>query len=231
MSTNFLDDLAKEAETINMDAVPTEEGSARLRKAAMELVAANNEVARLEAELKTTKELFNTLSNRTIPDIMLEIGQDVIGLPDVGETGVDIISTQYVHANIRSDWDEERRAAAFSLLDRKGAGDMIRNILTMQFSKGENEKVKAFLLAIEDERFGDLMREYAENNINHFELPPVHVEMGVPWNTLTSYVKKEHSQGTLRELWMDEVDPVIDPVEVLGATIGTVAKIKVRKAK
>lgn len=229
--SNFLDELSAEAEQLNLESVPTEEGSARLRTAAMKMVELDAEVSSIEKTLSERKAELNTLANRTIPDIMLEIGQDVIGLPDVGENGVDIVSSPYVHANIRSDWEEPRREAAFSLLDRKGAGDMIRNIVTMQFSKGENEKVKAFLAALEDERFEELMREKAEGKVNHFELPPVGVEMTVPWNTLTSYVKKEHSQGTLRELWMDEVDPPIDPVEVLGATIGTVAKIKPRKGK
>lgn len=232
--SNFLDDLAREAQAVDLEVVPTEEGSARLRKAALEMYETERAIAELEKQVKDKKARLTELSQRTVPDIMAEIGQDTIGLPDAGEHGVDIISSPYYHANISKDWEEDRRQAAFALLERKGAGDLIRNLITLSFTRGEHDKVQVFLATLDDERFEELMREHAAEmdvRINDFSLPAPAVELTVPWNTLTAYVKEQHIAGTLHELWMQEEEPPIDPVDTLGATIGVVAKIKPRKAK
>lgn len=231
---NFLDELMAEASSIDLTTVPTEQASALLRDACQKLYDSTQELKALEAQVSAKKKDINQLESRTIPDIMMSIGQDKIGLPDAGEHGVDIELKPYHHANIANDWDDERRAAAFNVLERNGDGDLIRNVITMSFTKGENEKVKAFLSSIDDVRFEELMREKATEAgalINHFELPPADIKMTVPWNTLTSYVKEQDTKGTLFREWMTQAEPPVDPVEALGATIGHVAKIKPRKGK
>lgn len=231
-SSDFLSELAAEAGEINASAVPTEEGSIRLRKLAVEMVEAERDIARMEREILDRKERFNRLRQKELPDLMVELRQDKIGLPDAGPYGADITMAPYYHANIANDWEPERRQAAFDMLDRKGDGDLVKNVLTMQFPRGQDFTVKAFVTVIDSQEFWKMLGDEvlkAGGNSGDMELPGPAVEKTVPWNTLTAYVKEQVEQGTLHEEWMAESDPVVDPIAVLGATVGTVAKIKFRK--
>lgn len=229
--SDFFDELMDEAASIDLSSVPSEKASMMLRDAAQSMFDMSVEVKALEQQLADKKKKLYHLEHKAIPDIMQQIGQDKIGLPDAGENGVDIELKPYYHANISSNWDEDRRKKAFDLLEKNGDGDLIRNVVIFSFTKGENEKVKAFLTIINDGRFYELLKEQLGEGVNDLEIPSPRVEQSIPWNTLTSYVKEQDSKGNLHRLWMSETEPTVDPVEVLGATIGFVAKIKLRKAK
>lgn len=229
MSDDFLSQLEADAEGVDLSSAPSDRDASRLSKLGQELWEQDLLVRKLESELEHAKKERTRLAHKDLPALMEEIGQDRIGLPKAGEFGVDLVAEPYVHANISKDWDDERRLAAFNLLDRKGDGALIKNVMTFQFDRGDHEKVKAFLDVIDSDDFAELMRERLGDGVNDILPPPPALEMTVPWNTLTSYVKAQHSAGTLHESWMAEEDPPIDPLETLGATVGTVVKIKPRK--
>lgn len=219
--SDLMAQLAAEAADVDMSSVPTEEGMASLRKMAMELVATDARVVQLERDLEAAKQRRLALAHREMPDLMARVGQDRIGLPDAGEHGVDIVSEFYAKASISAEWDPDRIQAGFDHLDELGAGDLIKNVVSLQFNRGDHEMVKAFLAALRTDEFADLVRRSTNEDVA-FELPDPDVKMSVPWNTLTSFVKEWQGREH------DEEDPVMD-LEKLGATVGIIVKIKPRK--
>jgi len=224
---DFLQQLAAEAAR-QPTVAPTEQGSAQLRALAVELVDVEASISELEAELSAKNQRRNDLRHRLIPDKMTEVGQDRMGLPGFGDHGADLVSEPYYHANVAADWEPERRDAAFELLDRMDAGDIVKTVVSLSFPRGTDGLASAFRDAIRDPKFETLLREHAEG-VNDFELPPVETAKSVPWGTLTAFVREQHRKGRLFQTWM--TDAGIDPRVVLGATIGVVAKIKYRKEK
>jgi len=227
--SDFMAQLAAEAADVDLSTVPTEEGMTRLRQLGEELVETDRKIREAEAQVKTLTERRMALAHREMPDLMAEIGQDRIGLPNAGEHGVDLVSEPYAKASISAEWEAERIAAAFEHLELLGAGDLIKNVVSLQFNRGDHEQVQGFLAALRTEEFTtivlDVLRERQPEGTNEdvaFDLPHPDVKMSVPWNTLTSYVKEWVSRDH------DETDPVMD-LEKLGAVVGTIVKIKPRK--
>lgn len=215
-----------EAEAADLSVIPSEEKSARLRELGMELVSVDLEIARMERDLQSKKERRLALMHREMPDVMMDMGQDVIGLPDAGENGVDLELRPYFKAGISAEWDEERRREGFDHLVELGGASLIRNTVTLAFDRGDHEKVEVVKAALRSDEFLELLQTMAPQVVGRddltFEIPPPEVGMVVPWNTLTSFVREWHGASH------DESDPVMD-LEKLGATVGHVVKIKPRK--
>lgn len=208
--SDFLSEL--ESEAADMSAVPSDEGLARLRKAAEELVAAEADARRLERELKDKNKEVLELRHERVPSIMDEIGQDRIGLPNAGEYGADLVLEPYYKANIAADWEPEKKQAAFDHLEELGAADLLRSQLTVSAGAGDMEKMR---------RVRDRIRQIlAEEDV---EGGVVELSLGVPWNTLTSFVREWSERGHAED------EPVLQP-DRIGATIGRVAKVKPRRA-
>ena len=151
----------------------------------------------LEERVSLSKERINQLKHKTIVDKMDEIGINKIGIDAEGNLPrYDIETGPYYHANIAEGWEEERKAAAYTWLEKNKHGDLIKATYSIQFGRGEAKLRKAFESLLKKSK-----TEYA-------------VKLGVPWNTLTSFVKEQI-----------EVKKVTPPLEVLGATVGRVAKV------
>lgn len=209
-SDDFMREL--EAEAADVSSVPTEGDTARLRTLAAELVATEREMMELERLMKERSARRNELRHKEIPDIMAEINQDSMGLPDVGEFGADLVSEPYYHANIAADWDEERRTSGFEHLEELGGGDVVRSTITVQAGRGDLEPMRRVL-----NRVRQIM---AEENVDGSAT----LSLSVPWNTLTAFVK---------EWWSRSHGPEEVPMDKdrIGATVGVIAKIKMRKGK
>lgn len=188
-------------ETIDMSSLASDEKLARAREMATELVRLDALVETTETELSSLKEQRLELMRKGIPDLFESIGIDKIGVPSAS---VDVVVAPYYHANIASDWPEERRTAAFEWLEREGHGDIVKATLQVVFRRDE------LPLARELE---ELIRTAWGSANSH----PPQIEMNVSWNTLTSLVREQAEAG-------EEI-----PLETLGATIGRQAKIKKRK--
>lgn len=155
----------------------------------------------MEERLKVLKKEREELARREIPEFFDgTLHTDKIGVP---EAGVDVVVEPYYHANIRSDWSELDRQAGFQYLEKKGHGDVVSVVLTVEFGRRELALARELEEMIRRSRFGN-------------EHPPK-LEMSVPWATLTALVKKEVESGRTLDL------------SVLGATVGRTAKIKKRK--
>lgn len=176
----------------------------RLATLAKEYVDTSALVERLEEDLKAAKVRKYELETRDLVDLMTDIGLTVTGVDDV-----QITVEKKCHANIGSEWDDERKLKAFEHLRQIGGEDLIKNTLSVSAGRGSYEAMRQMV-----NRIRQMLAEY--------ELEAeVSLKPSVAWNTLTSFVKSVVDAG----------EKPVD-LEALGATYQSVAKIaKPKKRK
>lgn len=199
MADDLMEQLA--AEAAEQLPVPTDEGMARARRAAQEMVNLESEVESLEEQLKARKVRLWDVKTKELPDLFGELGIDSLGLQEVE---LDLVIVPYYKANISADWPEEQREAAFQYLEEIGGGDIVNNTVTVVFPKGHYDELREWMERVQGLNF-------------EFDPPEMVEAKMVPWNTLTAFVKEQVQKGTVLEL------------DKLGATVATIAKIKKRK--
>lgn len=142
----------------------------------------------LEEKLKTEKKLLLKLSDEDLPAILDELGLQSFKLEDGSE--VTVKSTY--GATIRVD-DREQ---AYDWLRQNEYDDIIKNTVSVQFGRGEDEKAKEF-------------KELAENNrYAADQKTEIHPQ------TLRAFIKERVEAG-------DEF-----PMQLFGAWVGRRASIK-----
>lgn len=209
---NPFDEMAQEA-AVDASRLPSDSGARRLATMGRRMVELEVLIKDLEAQTKRANMELWDLKTRDMPDLMAEIGQDRVGIPgdpsNPDDPGYDVVLTTRTHANIGSDWEEERRDAAFEHLDELGAGDIVRNSVTVSFGKGQAEQREEWLEKV--------------RGLNLSFDPPELVETRtVPWNTLTAWIREQLQRGRTE-------DQVQIDLPKLGATHGAYADIKRRK--
>lgn len=200
MDEDVLSRFAEEAES---DA-PSDEEIESVRALCAELVRKQRQADEIQEQLRQVNKEIWELKTKTIPDLAVERGIDSMGLADYG---VDVVVEPYYKANISADWPEEQRARAFEHLEELGVGDIVRTRVEYTLGKDSLELAHAM----------DEIIRSAAAQIGADEIPTPEIGMSVPWNTLTSTVKDLSKKGVAMDL------------EVLGATVGNIAKIKERK--
>lgn len=205
---------------------PAEDSLERVRVILRTARDKDREVNDLETRLKEVKAQVLELKQKTLPDLYDEVGIDNLGLPAEGNLpAYDCKLENFYHANISADWEEEKRQAAFSYLDdltvaevipgkknkdgspatrqvSANAGDLIKTTYTVLLPRGNRKK------ALDVEK---ALQKLGVDIVSKLE---------VPWNTLTAWVKEQvEKHNTTPNL------------EVLGATVGRVVKLKERKDK
>ena len=145
-------------------------------------------IRHLEEKLKTEKKLLLKLSDEDLPAILDELGLQSFKLEDGSE--VTVKSTY--GATIRVD-DREQ---AYDWLREHEYDDIIKNTVSVQFGRGEDEKAKEF-------------KELAENNkYAADQKTEIHPQ------TLRAFIKERVEAG-------DEF-----PMQLFGAWVGRRASIK-----
>lgn len=221
---SIFDELA--AEAADLSAAPTDEQMAKLREKCVEMSEADQEVARLERELEAAKEKKNSLAHKELPDLFTQMGIDRFGLPDVGEFGADVILSPYFKASIPADWPDDRKKVAFDHLEEIGGGDLIKVEVKFLLGRGESELAR---------KIADTIAKWSE--IKGYDVPAPSIGQGVPWNSLTSFVKERHGYEKSESFGLaviqcaeqGETPPVQMNTEKLNATVGMVVKVKERK--
>lgn len=221
---SIFDELADEA--ADLSSAPTDEQMALLRDKCVEMTEADAEVSRLERELDAAKEKKNTLAHKELPDLFAQMGLDRFGLPDVGEFGADVILSPYFKASIPADWSDEQKKIAFDHLEEIGGGDLIKVEVKFLLGKGESELAR---------QLRDAVAQWAEHA--EVSIPEPNISQGVPWNSLTSFVKERYGREQGEEflsLVLQAAEegtpaPVSMDKDKLNATIGQVVKVKERK--
>lgn len=158
-------------------------------------------IANLEARLKDLQAEQNKRVFEDLPAMFQEIGIDRLGIEADGNLpAYDAALTPYYKASIPADWPQEKQDAAFNWLEKEGFGDLVKNTFVVQLGRG-------------DEKRAVRLRGLLEKAGFEFEN-----KRAVPWNTLTSFVKEQV-----------EVKQKTPNLEVIGATVGKIVKLKPRK--
>lgn len=155
---------------------------------AKQAISIENDIEDLEKVLSEKKEALRNLTEERIPDALKEIGMAKFEMTD----GSVIEVKPFYSASIPAD----RRGEAYEWLRAHGFDDIIKNTVSVQFGRGE------------DDAAGDLI-----NVIRKQGLLPEQAEK-IESQTLKAWVREMVEQGT--EF----------PSDLFGAYIGQKAKIK-----
>lgn len=159
------------------------------------------EIAGLEERLEVLGKEQNNRIHEELPALFQGIGIDRLGIGAEGNLpAYDAVLSPYYKANISADWPKERQDAGFDWLEKEGFGDLVKNTFVVQLGRGDEKKAKK-------------LRELLQKAGFEFEN-----KRAVPWNTLTSFVKEQV-----------EVKQKTPNLEVIGATVGKIVKLKPRK--
>jgi hypothetical protein len=171
-----------------------------IRAKAAELRGLEKERQDIEERLSRISERRKTITDKELVDLMDGAGVPSITLAAEGNLPEFTVAVgPYYHANIADDWPDEKRAKAFAWISRYHGG-MLRNTVTISFGKGSQKQQKALEGFLKKQKI-------AFSN-----------KFGVPWNTLTAFVKEQIEEHRKTP-----------PLALLGATVGRVAKIKKEK--
>lgn len=146
------------------------------------------EIEELDATISERKAQQRKLLEEVIPEALAEMGMKSFKMDD----GSSITIKDFYSASIK----EERREEAFLWLRENGYGDIIKNVVSMTFGRGEDELSKGAIAVL----------------TAHGYLPKQ--EENVHASTLKAWVKERVERG-------DEF-----PTETFGAYIGKKATIK-----
>lgn len=167
------------------------------------LTELGRELYAVDADIVATEKRVADLKERRKVLVMKELPDYLtkVSQDKIGlpEFGVDLVMENYYHANIQAEWPEEQRDAAFKYLEDGGNGDLIKITIEIAFSRKDYKKAAALAAKLEKEKFSPVLSK------------------GVAWNTLTAFVKEQIEGGKTLDL------------DVLGATVGRIVKIKKRK--
>lgn len=173
----------------------------KLRAAVREVRDLRRDEQDLTERLAQVKAQINEREGKTLPDLFTEAKVDHIGLEAEGNLpAYDAEMKPYYHANISAEWPMEQQQKGFDWLDENKFGDLIKSMYVVMVPRGARAKALEVEEALEK-----LGVEYE-------------VKLGVPWNTLTAWLKErvEKFKST-------------PPLDLLGATVGKVVKLKERK--
>lgn len=181
---------------------PTEDRLEQVRKVLREVRDLERTIADQEETLKANKAKVLDFKQRKLVDLFQEVGIDTLGLPPEGNLpGYDAELKPYYHANISTDWEPERQLKAFDWLDDNKSGDLIRSTFTVFIGKDDRKT------ALKVQKALDKLKV------------PYETKLAVPWNTLTAWLKEQV-----------EKHKTTPPLDLLGATVGSVVNLKARKA-
>lgn len=181
---------------------PSEATVRQVRDAVREVRDLQLSVEELEVRIREQRaELYRRL-HEDLPEMFSRAGTKGLTLEPEGNLPAYAVKVgPYYHANIAADWDDARREDAFEALGELGGQDLVKTVITVELGRGERalaQKVEAGL---------------AKAGV------PFRRSLGVPWNTLTAFVRE-----------LIEERKIMPPLDRLGATVGRVVTIKKEKA-
>lgn len=167
-------------------------------------------------DLNTTLQAANsrllTLTQRELPDLMNEVSQSILKLPAEGNHPPFVFKLKdFYKANIQN--EKETAPLAYQWLEDHGEGDLIKRTISVSLGK-DSQELQDRILDFLDEQGVDPETKY-----------------GIPWNTLTSWLRERHKQWLAQQQTQVTVEDYIEmpPLEIFGATIGQVVEMKESK--
>jgi hypothetical protein len=165
-----------------------QQGTVTVASLAREIRQTEQEIESLEKDLKATKDKLLKLTDQEMPSLMAEMGISSLTLED----GAIVKVTPTYGASILV----ENRPKAYDWLRDHGYDDIIKNTVSCQFGRGEDERAN---------RFAEFA---AEKGFAPEQKTEIHAQ------TLRAFVKERVENG-------DEF-----PMELFGAYVGQRATIK-----
>ena len=111
--------------------------SADIAKYCNKLLETQKQILKTEEELKKLKDVEDTLSEQTIPNLMQQAGVQLLKLND----GSSVEVKPSYKARIPASKTEE----AFAWLRENGHGDLIKNQVTMEFGMRQDNEAKSIV--------------------------------------------------------------------------------------
>jgi len=159
------------------------------------------EISDLEQRLKIANTEITQLTRAELPDAFGEAGINHLGLEASGNLpAYEAKLKPFYKAVISAEWEPDRQASAFELLEERGAADLVKTTLTAELGRGERELAKAVRAAMV--AAGVVPQE----------------KLAVSWNTLTAWLK-EAIEKRKEEFSAGEL-------EKLGAQVGRVVEVR-----
>jgi hypothetical protein len=159
------------------------------------------EVADLEQRLKDANAEIVALTRTELPDAFGEAGINHLGLDASGNLpAYEAKLKPYYKAVISAEWEPDRQATAFELLEERGATDLVRTTLTAELGRGERELAKVVKAAMVSA--GVVPQE----------------KLAVAWNTLTAWLREQIEKRG--------VEFSAGELEKIGAQVGRIVEVK-----
>jgi len=114
----------------------TETGMSQISKLATMASAMEEDIVRLKAELKEREKAYREVTEDQLPAAMMEHNLKKLELHD----GAEITVSEYVSASIPKDKQDE----AFAWLNNNGHGDLIKNVVSTNFVRGQEQIAEDF---------------------------------------------------------------------------------------
>ena len=158
---DLLDEMEADMEAASEFNDVTTDGLKTVSSLAQEVSNWEGKVAELEEQLKTAKAKLLELTDRDLPDLMAEVGITNFTLADGSKLEV----KQTYGARIPVMY----RDAAFAWLKEKGHDDIIKNLVSVPFGRGEHSRATDFInLAQENGYVPDQKKEIHPQTLKAF---------------------------------------------------------------
>lgn len=151
-------------------------------------LALERRVEDLEQDLKRAQQDLNKISQELLPEALSSHGLSELRMDD----GSRVTVSQYIQAHI----SKEKQDAAFDWLRQHEFDDLIKNVVSLEFGKGEDEAANEVL---------DMLSQQGFDPVNKQSVHP---------STLKAFVKEQIEKGS-------EI-----PSDLFGIFIGKKAVIK-----
>jgi len=181
-------------------AIPRDASLEKVRDLIKEKRDADAKVADLEEQLKLARQRIYAIERVELPDLFATIGITNLSIPAAGNLpAYEAKLEPYYKAGIAASWSSERKEAAFAALERLGLSGIIKNLVSVQFNRGERDKAER------------MVNDLADQGISADLAQSVH------WRTLTAAIK---------ELCETNRTPRLADLDCLGADVGRMVNLK-----
>lgn len=153
--SDILDEMVQDSSTKNdqLDKLDDQKLD-KISRLANEASGLQEDVERLEDELKNFKKAYYRVTDELLPEALEELNLEKFTLKDGSEIAVKPIYAASI--------PKDRREEAYDWLREHGDGDIIKNNVTVTFAKGEDQDAQAFMLMCGDQGFTPQQMEKIE---------------------------------------------------------------------
>lgn len=162
------------------------------------------EIADAETSIKEKGEELHNIERKSLPELFSLAGITSLTIEKEGNMPAFTAErAAYYRANIAASWPEEKREAAFKWLESNGGGDLIKCEISV-FIPNKQKKTKQMRNAV--------LAVVKKLKLEHS------ISLAVHASTLTAFVRESV-----------EKRKKVPPLELLGADVGDIVRLKPKK--